>query len=96
MAKRKRLNKTPRDSAEAEMQISSQALKGRQSPSDPAPPTQPRIRSPGSVTRGERMITLVSQGIEMRFSPDQGRIELVGDAVSDRLAEALQVWLRSL
>ncbi|WP_108862149.1 ParB N-terminal domain-containing protein [Ruegeria sp. Alg231-54] len=93
---KERLCKTPRESAEAEMQILSLALEGPQDRTDPKPPMPRRLRSPGpSATPGEQIVTSVSEGIELRFTPGQCRIELVGEAVSDRLAEALQDWLQS-
>ena len=100
-ALKKRLKDSPRGSAEAEIQILSAALNERAAPpaptSDPVLPARPRLRQPGLTSApGERIVTRVTTGIEMRFIPDQGRIELVGDAVSDRLAEALQDWLRAL
>lgn len=98
---KERLQDTPRDSAEAEMQILSDALAERhQPPTPPADPTlatRPRLRSASpDTTEEEHIVTRVTSGIEMRFTPDKGRIELIGDAVSDRLAEELQDWLRSL
>jgi len=100
-ALKERLQNSPRDSAEAEMQILSEALAERQQPpappADPVPPGRPRLRVPGPATApGERIVSRVAAGLEMRFTPDQGRIELVGDGVSEQLAEALQDWLRSL
>ncbi|MEX0365771.1 MAG: ParB/RepB/Spo0J family partition protein [Ruegeria sp.] len=100
-ALKEQLQGTPRDSAEAEMRILAEALTERQAP--PAPPTdpnlpaRPRLRSAGPATAaGERIVIRVTAGIEMRFTPDQSRIELVGDGVSEQLAEALQDWLRTL
>ena len=100
-AVKERLKDSPRDTAAAEMRILATLLAERQSspalPPDPEPPTRPRLRStanqPGA---NERIITPVTQGIEMRFTPDQGRIELVGSGVSEQLVEALQDWLRRL
>ncbi len=96
-----RLQNTPRDSAEAEMQILSDSLaklaRPPAPPADPSIPPRPRLRQASpETTTGERIVTRVTTGIEMRFTPDQGRLELVGDGVSERLAEALQDWLRSL
>ena len=96
-----RLKDSPRDSAPAEMRILAQALADRQAPpappADPEPPARPRLRSTAqNPAAGERIVTRVTQGIEMRFTPDQGRIELVGEGVSDRLAEMLEDWLKSL
>ncbi|GAA6194407.1 ParB N-terminal domain-containing protein [Phaeobacter sp. NW0010-22] len=96
---KKRLQDMPRDSAATEMRILSETLLERQAPAlpaDPEPTARPRVRSTTSgPAAGERIVTRVTKGIEMRFTPDQSRIELVGDGISDALAEALQDWLRN-
>jgi ParB family transcriptional regulator, chromosome partitioning protein len=95
-ALKERLKETPRDSAAAEMRIIDQALIDRQPPApevaaDPEPVARPRIRSTAqNPARGERIITQVTAGIEMRFTPDQGRIELVGEGVTEALVELIQ------
>lgn len=95
-----RLKDSPRDTAGAEMRILAALLAERQAPpappADPAPPARPRLRSTTDrPAANERIVTRVTAGIEMRFTPDQGRIELIGDGISEHLAEALQDWLRS-
>ncbi|SDE59263.1 ParB/RepB/Spo0J family partition protein [Ruegeria marina] len=100
-ALKERLVSSPRDSAGAEMQILSRALAERQMPPAPVPdpvlPERPRLRSTAqNPASGERIVTRITKGIEMRFTPDQRRIELVGEGVSDRLAEMLEDWLKSL
>jgi ParB family transcriptional regulator, chromosome partitioning protein len=94
------LKQTPRDSAAAEMQILSAELKANQQPpvpEDPDLPPRPRLRSVAqNPAAGERITTQVTTGIRMSFTPDQGRIELVGDGVSGALAEALSDWLRRM
>ncbi len=96
---KKRLQDMPRDSAATEMRILSETLSERLAPAlpaDPEPAARPRLRSTTSgPAAGERIVTRVTQGIEMRFTPDQSRIELVGEGISDALAEALQDWLRN-
>lgn len=98
-ALKERLKNSPRDSAGAEMRILAAALAERQPPAppaDPEPPTRPRLHSTAqNPAAGERILTRVTAGIEMRFTPDQGRIELFGEGVSEQLAEALQDWLRA-
>ncbi|WP_170388018.1 ParB/RepB/Spo0J family partition protein [Ruegeria atlantica] len=95
---KERLQNTPRDSAEAEIQILSSTLTERTaSPaisdghSTPAR-TRPR---PSAAAPRERIVVRVAADVEMRFAPDQRRIELVGDGVSDRLAEALKNWFQA-
>ncbi|MCL6285262.1 ParB N-terminal domain-containing protein [Ruegeria sp. 2012CJ41-6] len=95
---KEQLRNTPRDSAGAEMRILADAVAERQpspapqaAPEPSTPPTRPRVRIAG----GEHIVTQVSEGLEMRFSPNQSRIELVGDDVSEALADALQGWLQS-
>ncbi len=95
-----RLRNSPRDSAETEIQVLSDMLYDRQQPPAPSdeviPPTQVGSRVPSSAApKGERIVSRVTDGIEMVFSPDQGRIELRGKAVSKLLAEALQDWLQT-
>ncbi|MDP5220753.1 ParB N-terminal domain-containing protein [Ruegeria sp. 2205SS24-7] len=92
------LRNTPRDSAASEMRILADAVAERQPspapqvPPEPSPsPARPRVR----VAGGERIVMRVSDGLELRFIPDQSRIELVGEDVSEELAEALQTWLQS-
>ncbi|MEM7176186.1 MAG: ParB N-terminal domain-containing protein [Pseudomonadota bacterium] len=89
---KERLRTTPRDGAGAEMRILASAVTERQpSPVPPAAPERPVRAAPS-----ERIVTKVTDGIEMRFSPDQRRIELVGDDVTEELSEILRDWLRSL
>ncbi len=92
-----KLNDNPRDSAEAEIQLLLSGLAERQAPSiSPKPPSYSRMRQARSTSeRSEQIITHTENGIEMRFTPDQGHLELVGDAISDRFVEALKDWLRS-
>ncbi len=93
-----RLGQSPRDSAAAEMQILGAELKASQQPplpEDPDLPTRPRLRSVAqNPAAGERLTTQVTTGIRMAFTPDQKRIELTGEGVSEALAEALSDWLR--
>lgn len=98
---KERLKEMPRDTAGAEMRILATLLAERQEPpappADPEPPARPRLRSTTDRPAAhERIITRVTEGIEMRFTPDQGRIELIGDGISEQLAEALQDWIRTL
>ncbi|MFA3920799.1 ParB/RepB/Spo0J family partition protein [Ruegeria hyattellae] len=88
-----RLRNTPRDSAGAEMRILADAVAERQ-PS-PAPSTAPPARPRARIAGGERLVMRISDGLELRFIPTQGRIELVGDEVSEELANALQGWLHA-
>ncbi|GAB5439631.1 ParB/RepB/Spo0J family partition protein [Falsiruegeria mediterranea] len=97
-ALKERLKETPRDSAGAEMRVLAQAVTERQPPApaaDPEPAPRPRIRSTAqNPAKGERIITQVTAGIEMRFTPDQSRIELVGDGVTEALVELIQDAIR--
>ncbi len=101
-ALKERLKEIPRDSAGAEMRIIAQTLAERQAPppapepvADAGPAPRPRIRSTAqNPAAGERIITQVATGIEMRFTPDQSRIELVGEGVTEALAELIQDVLR--
>lgn len=101
-ALKERLKDTPRDSAGAEMRIIAQALSERQAPpaasepaGDPKLTPRPRVRSTAqNPAAGERIVTQVSTGVEMRFTPDQSRIELVGEGVTEALAELIQDTIR--
>ncbi|WP_164661998.1 ParB N-terminal domain-containing protein [Tropicibacter sp. Alg240-R139] len=97
-ALKERLKETPRDSAGAEMRIIAQALAERQTPplaADPEPSPRPRVRSTAqNPAKGERIVTQVTTGIEMRFTPDQSRIELVGEGVTEDLVELIQDAIR--
>ncbi len=91
-----RLRGTMRDSAEAEIGILAEALAANSASNTGSEPPAPTRRA-GSVRAADtRISTRVSPDIEMRFSPGQGRIELVGEGITERLAEALEDWLRSL
>lgn len=96
---KERLRDMPRDSAATEMRILSETLLERQAPAlpaNPAPEPRPRVRSTtSSSAAGERIVTRVTTGIEMRFTPDQSRIELMGEGINQALVEALQDWLRN-
>lgn len=86
-----RLKDTPRDSAGAEMHLLAQVVQERQ----PAPvPPQESAKSTAPKPTPERFVTRVTDHVEMRFIPDQSRIELVGPDVSGELAEALLYWLK--
>ncbi len=62
-------------------------------PAKPAP--RPRVHTPDTrVASGERLILNAAPGLRLGFSPDERKIELMGDAVTDRLLEDLQDWLR--
>jgi len=95
---KKRLQEMPRDSAATEMRILSETLSERLAPAlpaDPEPAARPRVRSTTSgPAAGERIVTRVTTGIEMRFTPDQSRIELVGDGVTEALVELIQDAIR--
>ncbi|SLN74216.1 ParB-like nuclease domain protein [Falsiruegeria litorea R37] len=97
-ALKERLKETPRDSAGAEMRIIAQALAERQPPApaaDPEPAPRPRVRSTAqNPAKGERIVTQVTAGIEMRFTPDQSRIELMGEGVTEALVELIQDAIR--
>ncbi|WP_109314021.1 ParB N-terminal domain-containing protein [Ruegeria sp. AU67] len=93
------LQNSPPDNAEAELQVLSSALAERPaSPKTSAGAKQHAItcRPVLAIPARERVVTHVTSEIEMRFTPDKGSIELVGDAVSEQLADALQDWLRTM
>lgn len=94
-ALKERLRQTPRDSAGAEIRILARAVEERQ-PAPPAPEvrSEPPKPSASRAAAAERIVTQATERIEMRFSPDQSRIELIGPDVSADLAEALMRWLR--
>lgn len=59
------------------------------------PQPRPRARSLSStMAPGERLILNAGPGLRLGFSPDEKKIELMGDGVSDQLMEELQDWLR--
>ncbi|MBT8154509.1 ParB N-terminal domain-containing protein [Epibacterium ulvae] len=59
------------------------------------PQPRPRARSLSStMAPGERLILNAGPGLRLGFSPDEKKIELMGDGVTDQLMEDLQDWLR--
>lgn len=64
----------------------------------PAAKPQPRPRSrslSSTLAPGERLILNAGPGLRLGFSPDEKKIELMGESVTDQLMEDLQDWLRN-
>jgi len=89
-----------RDTAGAEMRILAAAVQAHQKTAEPpvSEPDvidRPRIRDTHGAAAGERINTQIAPGLNMAYTPDRNRIELVGDNVTEALMEALQDWLRN-
>lgn len=56
---------------------------------------RPRVRSTSAqMAPGERLILNAGPGLRLGFTPDEKKIELMGNGVTDQLLEELQDWLR--
>ncbi|WP_282092559.1 ParB/RepB/Spo0J family partition protein [Epibacterium ulvae] len=101
------LRQSPRLTAEDELDILNTALtasEGRtykappvEETTAPAPaPSRPRVRSTTpQMAAGERLILNAGPGLKLGFSPDQRKIELMGNAITEEFLADLQDWLRN-
>lgn len=87
-----RLKETLRANAGAEVEILSSALQ-EQGAGGAVPAA--RAQAPQSAGMGERIVSRPCEGVEMRFAPDRGRLELVGPGVTEALVAQIQEWLRT-
>ncbi len=98
--------KTPRGTPDEELAVLNAALErprpaaeATSPPDHPvtqgASPVRPRVRSTTpKMAVGERLILNAGPGLRLGFSPDEGKIELMGTAVGEDLLADLQDWLR--
>lgn len=61
----------------------------------PARATQQATPGAPQKTAPERFTQKINAGLSLSFTPDKGRIELVGEAVTDDLKAALEAWLKA-
>ncbi|MGR3617185.1 MAG: ParB/RepB/Spo0J family partition protein [Paracoccaceae bacterium] len=98
------LRNTPRESAAAEVRLLADILRARQMETAaqhcPAAsvqaetPARPRIRSTEQPAKGERIHSNAGRGLRLSYTPDQNRVEITGDGVTERFIEDLQDWLK--
>lgn len=97
---KRRLQEIPRSNGEEETGILSAALAARGTAPAPARgkiEAEHDMPPPRSVrATSERIVTPITEALELRFSPARKRLELVGEDVTMELAEALERWLRDL
>lgn len=61
----------------------------------PAPSAKPATASGTKAPAPERFTQKITAGLSLSYTPQKGRIELTGDAVTEDLKAALEAWLKT-